>query len=56
METGEALGIRQRNIAEEMLAITVMGNASIDIGVADRIVLLMIGVQQNASGGKGPDR
>ena len=24
--------------------------------VADRVVLLMIGVQQNAPGGKGPDR
>ncbi len=32
-----------------------MGNGFAGIRVADWVVVLMIGVQQNAPGGKGPD-
>jgi hypothetical protein len=33
-----------------------VGNGDVGTRVADRVVVLMIGVQQNAPGGKGPDR
>jgi hypothetical protein len=33
-----------------------VGNAGAGARVADRVVLLLMDVQQNASGGKGPDR
>jgi len=56
VETGEALGARRRNLVEEMPAITVSGNAGIGTRVADRVAVLLMGVQQNAPGGKGPDR
>jgi len=56
VETGEALGARRRNLVEEMPAITVSGSAGIGTRVTDRVVVLVMGVQQNAPGGKGPDR
>jgi len=33
-----------------------VGSAGAGVRVADRVVLLLMDVQQNASGGKGPDR
>ena len=56
VETGETLGARRRNIAEEMTAITVSGKCVIGTRVADRVAVPSMGVQQNAPGGKGPDR
>jgi hypothetical protein len=56
VETGETLGARRRNLVEEMPAITASGSAGIGIRVADRVAVLVMGVQQNAPGGKGPDR
>jgi hypothetical protein len=56
VETGEALDVRRGKPVEETAAITVRGKASGDIGVADRVAVLRMGVQQNTPGGKGPDR
>ena len=55
--TGEALGVRRRKLAEEALAYNREWEmAGIGTRVADRVVVLRIGVQQNAPGGKDPDR
>ena len=57
VETGEALDVRRGKLVEETLAITLNGKGrGRDIRVADRVAVLLMGVQQNAPGGKGPDR
>ena len=57
VSTGEALGVRRRNLVEEAVPITVSGKWDhVGTRVADWVVVPMIGVQQNAPGGKGPDR
>jgi hypothetical protein len=56
VETGEALGARRRNLVEEMPAITASGKCWYKHRVTDRVVVLSMGVQQNAAGRKGPDR
>ena len=57
VETGEALGARRRNLAEEMPCYNREWEMqAVGIRVADRVVLPLMGVQQNAPGGKGPDR
>jgi hypothetical protein len=57
VSTGETLGTRRRNLAEEVRPITVSGKwvRRYQGGGSGRTVPLM-GVQQNAPGGKGPDR
>jgi hypothetical protein len=56
--TGEALGVRRRNLVEEATAITASGKCRRrrQGGGSGRVAVLSMDVQQNASGGKGPDR
>ncbi len=56
VSTGEALDTRRRNLAEEAHPITLMGKwmSRCQGGGLGRSTV--IGVQQNAPGGKGPDR
>ena len=55
--TGEALGARRRNLAEESRRYNREWEMrAVGVRVADRVVVLAMGVQQNAPGGKGPDR
>ena len=56
VSTGEALGARRRNPAAEATAITASGKCRSGIRVTDRVAVLLMGVQQNTPGGKGPDR
>jgi hypothetical protein len=56
VETGEALDVRRGNPVEETAVITLNGKDRGSIRVADRVAVPSMGVQQNAPGGKGPDR
>ena len=53
VETGEALGARRRNPVEEMPAIVLRAKCC-HRHLADRVVVPVMGVQQNAPGGKRP--
>ena len=46
----------RRNPAEETLPITESGKWKVGVRESDRVILPPMGVQQNAPGGKDPDR